>query len=71
MEKAGVTGDADKIAQERTAIRDNLKGITFRGVVGDNICFDQNGDAELPAYIIEMKGGEWTEFDRHPADTCG
>ena len=71
MEKAGVTGDTAKIAQERVAIRDHLKGITFSGVVGNNICFDQNGDAELPAYIIEMKGSKWTEFDRYPADKCG
>jgi branched-chain amino acid transport system substrate-binding protein len=70
MEKAGVTGDPKKLAAERTAIRDTLKNITFNGVIGNNICFDGNGDAELPAYIIEMKAGKWTEFDRHPADKC-
>ena len=70
MEQAKVTGDASKLKAERTAIRDALKGITFTGITGTNVCFDQNGDAELPGYIIEMKGGKWTLFDQHPADKC-
>lgn len=70
MERAKTTGAAANIAKERTAIRDAITKVTFNGVVGDNICFDKNGDAELPAYIIEMKGGKWTEFDRHPASKC-
>lgn len=71
MEKAGVTGDPAKLKAERTAIRDALKGIVFTGITGKNVCFDANGDAELPGYIIEMKGGKWTLFDQHPADKCG
>ena len=71
MEKAGVTGDPARIEEERTAIRDALKGIVFTGITGKNVCFDANGDAELPGYIIEMKGGKWTLFDQHPADKCG
>ena len=58
MEKAGVTGDPSKLKAERTAIRDALKGIVFTGITGKNVCFDANGDAELPGYIIEMKGGK-------------
>ncbi len=67
---ANVTGDADKLAAERTAIRDTLKGITFSGITGTDICFDANGDAELPGFIIEMKGGQWNKFDEWPADKC-
>jgi branched-chain amino acid transport system substrate-binding protein len=70
MEKAGVTGDPSKLEAERTAIRDALKGISFTGITGKNVCFDANGDAELPGYIIEMKSSKWTLFDQHPADAC-
>ena len=70
MEKAGVTGDPSKLKAERTAIRDALNGIRFSGITGKNVCFDANGDAELPGYIIEMKGSQWTLFDQHPADKC-
>lgn len=70
MEKANVTADPSKLKAERTAIRDALKGITFTGITGNDVCFDENGDAELPGYIIEMKGGKWTLFDQHAADKC-
>ena len=48
MEKANVTGDPAKLAQERTAIRDALQGIRFTGVTGDNTCFNADRDARLP-----------------------
>lgn len=71
MEKAKVTGDRAKLAPERTAIRDALKGISFNGITGKNVCFDADNDAELPGFIIEMKGGKWKLFDMHPPDKCG
>jgi len=69
MEKAKVTGDPAKLAEERIAIRDALKGITFSGILGDNLCF-VNQDAELPGYVIEIRDGQWTKFDEWPADSC-
>lgn len=69
MEQAGVTGDASKLASERTAIRDTLKTIVYEGVTG-RVCFDKNGDAELPAYVVEIKGGNISLVDSHPAKTC-
>lgn len=69
IEKSGVTGDPAKLAVERVAVRDALKGIKFSGVVGSNICFTGT-DAELPGYIIELKSGEWTLFDEFPPDAC-
>lgn len=69
MEIAGVTGDKSKLKAERTAIRDALKNIKYTGVVGD-VCFESTGDAQLGAYIIELKGGEWTLLDSHPASAC-
>ena len=71
MKAAKVTGDPAKVKAERTAIRDTLGGTIFTGITGTDICFDENGDAELPAFIIEMKGGAWTKFDQWPADKCG
>ncbi len=69
MESAGVTGDADKLAAERTAIRDTLATMTHEGVTG-TICFDKNGDAELPAYVVEINDGAISLVDSHAAKTC-
>ena len=71
MEKAGVTGDPAKLAQERTAIRDALKGIRFTGVTGDNTCFNEARDAHLPGFVIEIKDLKWNLFDQWPAEPCG
>ena len=70
MAAAKVTGDPDKLKAERTAIRDALKTVRFSGITGKDTCFDENGDAELPGFIIEMKDGKWTKFDEWPADKC-
>ena len=69
MGEQGVTGDADKLADERMAIREGLKTVKFSGVLGENLCFSGT-DAELPGYIIQIKDGEWTLLDSHPADAC-
>jgi branched-chain amino acid transport system substrate-binding protein len=69
MEAASVTGDADKLADERTAIRDALATLSHEGVSG-RICFDKNGDAELPAYIVEINEGDISLVDSHPANEC-
>ena len=70
MEKAKVTGDRSKLAQERTAIRDAMNGIRFTGVTGENTCFNEQRDAQLPGFIIEIKDLKWNLFDQHPADPC-
>jgi len=70
MEKANITGDPAKLAAERTAIRDGLKGLRFTGVTGDNTCFDAARDAHLPGFVIEIKDLQWTLYDQHPADPC-
>jgi len=69
MEAASVTGDESKLKDERTAIRDALATLTHEGVSG-NICFDKNGDAELPAYIVEINDGGISLVDSHPANEC-
>jgi branched-chain amino acid transport system substrate-binding protein len=70
MEKAGVTGDPARLAQERTAIRDALQGIRFTGVTGENTCFNADRDAQLPGFVIEIKDLKWSLFDSWPADSC-
>jgi len=70
MTKAKVTGDPAKLEAERAAIKDGLKGVVFSGVTGDNVCFDKDNDAELPGFIIEIKGGKWTKFDEWAPDPC-
>lgn len=69
MEKAGVTGDPSKLQEEREKIVADMQGVSFSGVLGENICFVGH-DAELPGYIIEIKDGQWTKFDEAPADKC-
>lgn len=67
--EANLTGDEGKLKQERIAIRDQIRKTNYIGMLGP-VCFDADGDAELPGYIIEIKDGEWTLFDQHPADKC-
>jgi branched-chain amino acid transport system substrate-binding protein len=69
MEKAKITGDPSKLVAERTAIRDTLKTFQFSGVTGD-ICFDKNGDAELPAYVMEVINSDVRMIDQHPSKKC-
>ncbi len=69
IEKAGVTGDPAKLDEEREAVAKGMEGITFSGILGNNICFVGH-DAELPGYVIEIKDGKWTKLDETPADKC-
>jgi branched-chain amino acid transport system substrate-binding protein len=70
MERAQVTGETARLAAERTAIRDALRGIRFTGVTGEDTCFDQARDAELPGFIVEIRNQSWSLFDQFPADSC-
>ena len=69
MEKAGVTGDPAKVDEEREAVAKGMEGVTFSGILGNDICFVGH-DAELPGYVIEIKDGQWTKLDEAPADKC-
>jgi branched-chain amino acid transport system substrate-binding protein len=67
MEQAGVTGDAGKLKEERTAIREALARMKNFPALEGPISFGTDGDALKPVYIIEMKDGKWTLIDSHPA----
>lgn len=61
MERAKVTGDEDKLAEERTAIRDQLKQMKdwgYSGILG-NSYFGDVGDAALPTHVIEIKDADF------------
>tara|TARA_R110002126_G_scaffold175263_2_gene323890 strand:- start:1174 stop:2376 length:1203 start_codon:yes stop_codon:yes gene_type:complete len=71
MEAAKVTGDASKVVAERKAIRDTLGTLTYNDlVIGDGICFDKVGDAQLPGYILTMNDKKWTMLDSHAPLPC-
>src|ERR1700681_4637189 len=67
MKQAKVTGDPDKLAAERTAIRDALRAMKDFPALEGPISFGSNGDALKPVYIIEMQGGSWKLIGQHPA----
>ncbi|NQV81205.1 MAG: hypothetical protein HQ495_11680, partial [Alphaproteobacteria bacterium] len=67
--EANISGNMDGLAADRIKIRDQLRKTNYVGMLGP-ICFDADGDAELPGFIIELKDGQWSLFDQHPADKC-
>jgi branched-chain amino acid transport system substrate-binding protein len=69
MELAKVTGDPVKVKEERTAIRDALLKTSF-DLISGNVCFDKNGDAQLPGYILTMKNKKWILLDTHAPLPC-
>jgi branched-chain amino acid transport system substrate-binding protein len=69
MRRANVTGDPAKVKAERAAIREALFKTNLEGVTG-KICFDQDRDAQMPGYIIQIRNGQRTLLDRHTSDLC-
>ena len=69
MEAAKITGEPAKLAAERTAIRDTLGKLKYDGLIG-NICFESNGDAQLPGYVLTMKDKKWVLLDEHKSLPC-
>ena len=63
MKKANVTGTVAKAAEERTAIRDQLRAQKDLPTLEGKITFGENGDSIKPVYVIEARGGRWNLFD--------
>jgi len=59
MKNAKVTGNPAKLAEERTAIRDEIRKLKDFPALEGPISFGKNGDALKDVYIIEMKDGKW------------
>jgi len=67
MKTANVTGDPSKLVAERTAIRDEIRKLKDFPALEGPISFGTNGDALKPAYVIEIKDGQWNLLARYPA----
>lgn len=68
MKAAKVTGDPAKLADERTAIRDELRKMKDFPALEGPISFGKNGDAIKPVYVIEMQDGKWNLLATYPAE---
>lgn len=65
IKRGNITGDVSKLAAERVALRDQLlqsKSWNFDGVIGREY-FGADGDALMPTYVVEIKGGDFTLLD--------
>jgi branched-chain amino acid transport system substrate-binding protein len=69
MRRAGVTGDPTKLKAERNAVREALLKTSMEGVTG-KICFDQDRDAQMPGYIIQIKNGQRQLVGVQSSDLC-
>ena len=67
LKETKATGDAGKLAAERSAIRDALRAMKDYPALEGPISFGKNGDALKPVYVIEMQGGRWNLIGTHPA----
>jgi branched-chain amino acid transport system substrate-binding protein len=67
MKQAKVSGEPTKLAEERTAIRDELRKMKDYPALEGPISFGSNGDALKPVYVIEMQNGEWKLIGQYPA----
>jgi branched-chain amino acid transport system substrate-binding protein len=64
--EANITGDRAKLREERAALRDKIKTIRFTGAIGATF-FNQNNDAVLPAYVMEVRDGDVHLLEGHAA----
>lgn len=69
MRRGNVTGDVAKLASERDVIRDQLhqtKSWNFEGVIGREY-FDEDGEAHMPTYIVQIENSDFELLDTVPA----
>jgi branched-chain amino acid transport system substrate-binding protein len=67
MRDSKITGDADKLASERTAVRDGLRKMADFPALEGAITFGKNGDALKTAYIVEVENGAFKLLGQHAA----
>jgi branched-chain amino acid transport system substrate-binding protein len=59
MEKMGVSNKPEELAKDRELIMKGLSTIKdFKGIVGP-VAFGEDGDADKPVFVAEIKGGTW------------
>jgi branched-chain amino acid transport system substrate-binding protein len=64
MAQANATGDASKLAAERTAVKDELRKMKNFPALEGAISFGANGDALKPVYVIQLQGSRWTLIEQ-------
>jgi branched-chain amino acid transport system substrate-binding protein len=64
MKQANVTGDASKLAAERTAVKDELRKMKHFPALEGAISFGANGDALKPVYVIQLQASRWTLIEQ-------
>ncbi|MFN2646510.1 MAG: ABC transporter substrate-binding protein [Burkholderiales bacterium] len=67
MKEGKVTGDAKRLADERTAIRDALKRMRNFPALEGAISFGEDNDALKPVYVQEVRDGKWVLLETHAA----
>lgn len=67
MSEAKVSGEANKLAAERTSIRDGLRKLVDFPALEGPITFGKNGDALKPAYIVEIENEAFKLVGQHAA----
>jgi branched-chain amino acid transport system substrate-binding protein len=67
MKEGKVTGDAKRLAEERTAIRDALKRMRNFPALEGAISFGEDNDALKPVYVQEVRDGKWVLLETHAA----
>jgi len=68
IKRSAVTGDPDKVAAERTAIRDALANLKGYAAIEGEISFSEDRDAIKPIYVVEAKGARWSLLDTRNAE---
>jgi len=63
IKAAAVTGDPDKVAAERTAIRDALAKLKGFPALEGQISFGDDHDSIKPIYVIEARDAHWSLLD--------
>jgi branched-chain amino acid transport system substrate-binding protein len=67
MREAKVTGDAKRLSEERSAIRDALKRMKNFPALEGSVSFGADNDALKPVYVQELRDGKWILLETHPA----
>jgi len=67
MKEGKVTGDAKRLAEDRSAIRDALKRMHNYPALEGSISFGADNDALKPVYVQEVRDGKWMLLETHPA----
>jgi branched-chain amino acid transport system substrate-binding protein len=69
MKATNVTGDSANLANERSAIRDELRKMKDFPALEGAISFGKNGDELKPAYVIEMNDAKWNLIASYPPNS--